>query len=108
MPVTIDQNNLQSSQQFVEAGRDLVTRYAQLWADHKQYAAIFEARSGATRFTDQKHVGENLTEQQLADNAALDEMADIALKVVTLHNDLNAFWTAPRLAILDQLRTDYR
>jgi hypothetical protein len=107
MAAISDQLTLAASEQFVNRGRDLITELAQLRDRMETYAAIFEERGGQSRFTSQKHEGQDLTPEQLAENERLDELGIIALDIVVLRNDLAAFLDAGKLAKLNRLRADY-
>lgn len=94
-------------EQFHYLGRDFITQFAQLVERINAYAATYESRGGAAIFTDAKHTGEDLTEQQLAENAILDKLADDTLAIIYLRNDLDTFMDATKRATVARLRSDY-
>lgn len=106
MSALSDHLTLNASDQFVQHGRDLITNLAKNLDQLNTYAAVFEERGGQSRFTSQK-VPNAQTPEDIALNARLDELGIMALDIVVLRNDLDAFLDAGKLAKLNRLRTDY-
>lgn len=104
------ENTVLSPEQFANRGGDLITAWAQNMEALIVYASVYEARGGEAQFSNAKHVageGEQLTEQQEAENAELDRLWHLALEVVTHHNDLVEWYTEPRQVRVAQNRADY-
>lgn len=95
---------------FASEGLQILTLWAQLTDQLITYAAAFEARGGSNQFSNAKIVppeGEELTADQVAANARLDQQAAAALDVVTHHNELMTWYDAGRRVRVSVRRTDY-
>jgi hypothetical protein len=106
MAALSDHLTLAASDQFVQHGRDLITDLAKNRDAINTYAAVFEERGGQSRFTSQK-IADPQTAEDQAFNDRLDELGIMALDIVVLRNDLDAFFDAGKSAKLNRLRTDY-
>lgn len=97
-------------EQFATMGLDILTEWAQVTERMVTFAAIFEARGGLHQFENAKFVAEGdaeLTDEQVAYNARLDELGAAALDIVMHHNELLEWYTPTRRVRVAVRRTDY-
>jgi len=99
-----------SLEEFTNNGLQFLTLFAQSYDQLETFAESFEARGGMNQFEAAKAVappGGELTPEQIAGNAQIDEWGAATLDVVYLFNDLKEWNTPDRAARTALRRLDY-
>lgn len=101
---------MSSPAQFANIGGDLLTAWAQNMERMVTYASVFAARGGLSQFEKAKHVAVApgvLTPEQVAENAELDRLGNLALEVVTHINQLSERYDTEKKVRVAKNRSDY-